>query len=459
MARIQTYNLDQELQLLDKVLGTDAQDNSTRNYTLQDIAAFFASRGIAELSKLGLGYVFQRARVVEGGVTQGAMFIPGDIDPPFNLDGTLTSIAVDERNVNGTNVRILLDAFVGSTIKIQGGAGTTEANYALYTLDGISTYQENGADVPGFVTLNLTFTTGNANANSVFTPGQVYSIASLGVGGGSSGDLAFNTIQVAGQDNVEANASGDVTFAGVGLTLTTNANNDVVTWSTDHPHTHTFNGRISDITRTVSAQAQTISGITITHSSGFSFVINSVKVPTGWPAATINTAVDPDTFDITIPANTAAGRHGVEVNYTSTELDITPSTSHTDVIDFDVILVNAVPTFRAGVLSGQSAAPTASTDISSITATHNFVNGSSVNFNPVTPLSDTSRSYAIIAIPTSLIDAQDFTANTDRWEFVNRSGLQFQFRRDTSDSFISEADLVLFFRITSNERLTLTDIT
>ena len=111
------------------------------------------------------------------------------------------------------------------------------------------------------------------------------------------------------------------------------------------------------------------------------------------------------------------------------------------------------PQFRAGVYPMQTGIPTAAEDLSGISTQYDFVNGTMVRFTDGPDIS-----YAIVLIPTSLIDAQDFTDQTDQWEFTNRSGFAVEFLRDATDSFVQGTNTVLFFEITQNESLTLIDI-
>ena len=56
MARQITYQDDSNVQSLDRLTGIDAQDRSTKNFTIGAIAELFASTGIADPAKNNFFY-------------------------------------------------------------------------------------------------------------------------------------------------------------------------------------------------------------------------------------------------------------------------------------------------------------------------------------------------------------------------------------------------------------------
>ena len=72
MARIREYELDRDLELDDKVLGTDASGGGTMNFSIGQLGEFLASRGLADPS--ALDFQFQYA-----GDTTPAEIQPGEV--------------------------------------------------------------------------------------------------------------------------------------------------------------------------------------------------------------------------------------------------------------------------------------------------------------------------------------------------------------------------------------------
>lgn len=332
MAKISTYANDPNVEREDRWIGSDrSNNNATMNFSAGNLGNYFVSSGDADSTKLGISYRYQAPTTQN---VRGIFNLTTSSTANIPLNDTLTSIRVSKNDLNGTDQTTILEFVNGGTVRIGAGTFRRVRNYALYSVTNVDSSDNN------YVTLSLAFVSGNANATLIFQDTVLITPIGSGSGSGGGGGNAFGSVAVAGQTTLVADRITDTLniVAGGGIVLTTSAVNSVDTLtisSVEHPHTNTFNGTIANRTLAATGEEQTINDITIAHSTGFTYTINSVKVPSGW-TATVDTSADPDNFNLTIPSTATAGTYLVEVNYTSTETS--SSTMHTDVIDFNVIL-------------------------------------------------------------------------------------------------------------------------
>ena len=184
--------------------------------------------------------------------------------------------------------------------------------------------------------------------------------------------------------------------------------------------------------------------------SAYSYTIRSARRLSGSTNFRVNPGVTDGDANFTVVA-TAAGSATFRaiLNATHTS-DGSTTMAHADIT---LTASTPVPTFTAGTLTGLTSTPTANQINGATTTTHNFVNGTSVRFT-----AGDATTYLFVRIPMTLIDNQDFTENTDKWEFTNRAGFAFPFDRDATDSLTIGSDLVLFQAINMTEVFTLRDI-
>ncbi|MDA7991590.1 MAG: hypothetical protein MPJ25_00985 [Pirellulales bacterium] len=381
---------------LDTLSGLVGVDNSGQQTTVEygavQLGEFYASTGFADAAKTTFLFTFSRFM----NRTSGDLSIENTNDNTFTPTTSTVDIIVSDVDRNGVNIKSQFQFIDGAQVKIGPIGRATE--FIVGTVTSVANF---GTDPTTETKITLTNPLDLVNTGTRFLDGDVMYISSLsGAGsGGQNNQNAFSNIAVSGQPTIEADQTSDtLNVAGVGISLTTNATNDTLTISTDHPHTNTFNGRIANFNRIATGIQQQIFDIIISHSAGFTYTINSVKVPTGW-TATINTGADPDNFDLTIPASAVAGTFGVEVNYTSTETST--STMHTDVLDFDVIL--AAPPTPYYTLSQVGAITGAQTLTSSpwVEVNQNVVTGTQVVFVRPSGVSSGSTYHGGIGIRTS----------------------------------------------------------
>ena len=134
MARQQFYPNDSTLNELDRLTGIDSSNNSTKNFTIGDIAEFFASTGIADPSRLSLQYVFDGGASTEPGrgkINYNA--VPG-VDGPVGV----TTVYINRYDDRGQDSEPLARLLNGSTIKIVDTDSVNNVNYAIYLVRNIS---------------------------------------------------------------------------------------------------------------------------------------------------------------------------------------------------------------------------------------------------------------------------------------------------------------------------------
>ena len=328
MAKISSYRIDRVVSGNDSWIGSDASSNgATRNFTPDDLSLYYIKNGYVDPGRYSLNYIYQ----IPNRDNKGVFNFETNNTRSVNID-TLTRIRISKLDNNRVDQSILINYLTGSDIKIITPERSKEANYGIFNITSVT---EDGANY-----FFLDITRNSSTTGASITPGDVVSIVPMG-GSGSGGGTAvnaFSSVAVPGQDTLVADRNTDTLTItqGAGILLTTVGSTDTLTISSvEHPHTNTFNGTIANRTLIATGVEQSINDITISHSTGFTYTLNSVKVPSGW-TATVNTAADPDNFDLIIPATATAGTYLVEVNYTS--IETSSSTMHTDVIDFNVIL-------------------------------------------------------------------------------------------------------------------------
>ena len=140
MARIKSYENDPTVQGGDKWIGTDITDNSTRNFTVDAIAEYFATTGKADPSGLGFVYDFNLNTLQPG---QFQYTHSNAVPTPANV----TDIIVTALDRNGKNVEPFLTFTEGSVIFIADRATPQSVDYAAYRIlrhtsaDDIVTFQ------------------------------------------------------------------------------------------------------------------------------------------------------------------------------------------------------------------------------------------------------------------------------------------------------------------------------
>ena len=171
MARQTLYENDRSLQGLDRLTGIDFIDNSTKNFTIEDIAQFFASTGIADPSKLAFHY--NRVQLTQTVLNRGeAKFF-------FSPDGEgfafLTRIELHGTTTQGVELNSNITAFLENTIlKLTNTSQPNAVDFGFYRVMGAPTISN------GIVTINLIL---ERNAAEGTFPATSVSLTPVGVAG------------------------------------------------------------------------------------------------------------------------------------------------------------------------------------------------------------------------------------------------------------------------------------
>lgn len=153
MARISTYNLDEQITGGDKWIGSDSGSyNKTKNFTPVRLADFFNSSQSIDLSN-SLRFIYQTLDPLE---TRSFGTISFKIDQdPFVSFSSIESILVSKKTQGNIYVSDFLNSLVGSRILIHKGSSINE--YAIYQVVSI----EEDLNEVDFLEFTLTFIQGN----------------------------------------------------------------------------------------------------------------------------------------------------------------------------------------------------------------------------------------------------------------------------------------------------------
>lgn len=153
MARISTYNLDEQITGGDKWIGSDSGFyNKTKNFTPVRLADFFNSSQSIDLSN-SLRFIYQTLDPLE---TRSFGTISFKIDQePFISFSSIDSILVSKKTQGNIYVSDFLNSLVGSRILIHKGSSINE--YAIYQVVSI----EEDLNEVDFLEFTLTFIQGN----------------------------------------------------------------------------------------------------------------------------------------------------------------------------------------------------------------------------------------------------------------------------------------------------------
>ena len=170
MARISTYVADNNIVPDDKVLGTDATGQVTKNYTFRGIATWLNNTGAISINGQH-NYFFQTAQEDIGRLPGTISFAGyGGNCTPFS---DVTTMMISEEDLTLYTIENYLETIVGETILLSQLSNTN--NFGIFVVDSLT---RNIAE-PGFYDMTLTFTQGNS---SLFV-GQFYGL-SVYAGGG-----------------------------------------------------------------------------------------------------------------------------------------------------------------------------------------------------------------------------------------------------------------------------------
>ena len=132
MARIKDYQLDRELELQDKVLGTDVTNNGTMNFSLEQLGEFLASRGLAEPSNLDFQFTY-------AGNTAPSSFQPGEIYFNSEEPASLTEVYISSADLKGIDTGPLVRVLAGTVIELNDAKTSEGTDYGFYNVDSVDT--------------------------------------------------------------------------------------------------------------------------------------------------------------------------------------------------------------------------------------------------------------------------------------------------------------------------------
>ena len=120
MARISSYSQDPNLQGGDRVIGTDATDRSTKNFSLSSLGEFYARTGLADVGKTAYPFILQGNTDPGTNINTQGIYVPSDLftsaDPPNATNIFISNTAANNRDL-GIAAELLAD---GGVVKISG---------------------------------------------------------------------------------------------------------------------------------------------------------------------------------------------------------------------------------------------------------------------------------------------------------------------------------------------------
>ena len=132
MARIKDYQLDRELELQDKVLGTDVTNNGTMNFSLEQLGEFLASSGLAEPSNLDFQFTY-------AGNTAPSSFQPGEIYFNSEQPASLTEVFISSTDLKGIDTGPLVRVLAGTVIELNDTKTSEGSDYGFYNVEAVDT--------------------------------------------------------------------------------------------------------------------------------------------------------------------------------------------------------------------------------------------------------------------------------------------------------------------------------
>ena len=196
MARISTYSLDEQLNLLDKLVGTDHSTTNTKNFTLEQIIKL-----INDVSGIDL---------VDGLRYEYDYFLPAATDPVglLNINGTdisqidfedVTEIIISKKPASADSLDDYIPIFDDQKIKITQSDDLN--TFGIYKCTNVADHDDNDR----YYVLTLTHIT----SNGIFYPERKYTLGLFAIQDGLTSLSEFSVTDL-----------NDVTSAGSGAIIT-----------------------------------------------------------------------------------------------------------------------------------------------------------------------------------------------------------------------------------------------
>ena len=205
MARLKNYPNDSDVTASDRLSGIDSSDNSIKNFTIDDIAQFFASTGIADPTKTAFYYTVDRSNIIP---TRGKVYFN------FNEELENTPVGIIEIIINrndgsgrgadaqGMDFAPLRRFAVGNNIKVTDTSTASSTNYGIYEITAVT---ENGASL--ILSVNHLASSGSVPLTDL----SLNIINGAPIEGGTRGNAIFDGAAIP-THNEPAAINGDVYF-------------------------------------------------------------------------------------------------------------------------------------------------------------------------------------------------------------------------------------------------------
>ena len=205
MARLKNYPNDSDVTASDRLSGIDSSDNSIKNFTIDDIAQFFASTGIADPTKTAFYYTVDRSNIIP---TRGKVYFEFN-DDLMNTPVGITAIIINRNDGSGRGVDAqgmdfapLRRFAVGNNIKITDTSTASSTNYGIYEITAVT---ENGASLE--LSVNHLASSGSVPLTEL----SLNIINGAPIEGGTRGNAIFDGVAIP-THNEPAAINGDVYF-------------------------------------------------------------------------------------------------------------------------------------------------------------------------------------------------------------------------------------------------------
>lgn len=155
MARISSYAVDSNVELNDKVLGTDSQGLVTKNFDFNAVKAWLNSTAVVGVIGQNT-YKFQTVSGTPDVREAGSISFPaiGGDDTPF---ADVTSLVFSQTAAGGSLTTNYIDTLVGKQVVLMELSDLN--NFGIYNLDSYTALE----DEPGFYTGTFTLIASNGN--------------------------------------------------------------------------------------------------------------------------------------------------------------------------------------------------------------------------------------------------------------------------------------------------------
>ena len=230
MARISTYNLDPNLQELDKFIGTDATDNGTKNFNIRQLGDFYTKSGLADATRLGYRFtIFGVDNTTDTSIPSGMGYLNFSSGRTF---ANLTGIRVGLSDIRGFGIGVLNQVLGdGGTSRVKIISTRTGENIGqgYYSVNDLSTISGAGGATTGYTFTLTAIAEGQENSlrfGERTDNDEEFIIIPLpsnvsGSGGGTTQNIFDAVVINGGTPQLAGSATDDLIFTdGAGIDIT-----------------------------------------------------------------------------------------------------------------------------------------------------------------------------------------------------------------------------------------------